>query len=425
MIPHKQLKLADIFEDCKNIFEEDKPQFLSLLEEHINLSDYIPLEFYNHFYASTGRSRKYSLTSLLWAVILQKIFSIPTDQLLLVFLHYSQHLRDFCGFKKVPDASKITRFKQDFENDIENVFHNLVDITEPICKAIDSEKADMLLFDTSGIEAWVTENNPKFANRIIKQLKAYAKTLESNNNFDPYKVAYGSMPSHATANPAIQQMYINGHFCYAYKFGIVTNGLGIIRHISFYNKDFLDAHPEVIVEKKEKSPDEDKSLADANGIPCCPNDPSLPMKREGSKSQLRCGVPTMKFVCPKMKWVWDKERKRSYRKCECENPCTTSSCGRMIYVYPEQNLRAYPGTTRGNEEWDATYKIRVNVEKSINHIKDSFCLANRKTQNAKTLHSDLLIAGIAQLITVILADKIHHHEYIRSLKPLIAQDLPV
>ena len=54
----------------------------------------------------------------------------------------------------------------------------------------------------------------------------------------------------------------------------------------------------------------------------------------------------------------------------------------MIYVYPEQNLRAYPGTTRGNEEWDSTYKIRVNVEKSINHIKDSFCLANRKTQNA-------------------------------------------
>ena len=79
MIPHKQLKLADIFEDCKNIFEEDKPQFLSLLEEHINLSDYIPLEFYNHFYASTGRSRKYSLTSLLWAVILQKIFSIPEN----------------------------------------------------------------------------------------------------------------------------------------------------------------------------------------------------------------------------------------------------------------------------------------------------------------------------------------------------------
>lgn len=86
---------------------------------------------------------------------------------------------------------KITRFKQDFEDDIQCVFHHLVDITEPICQAIDPEKSDMLLFDTSGIEAWVTENNPKFANRIIKQLKTYAKTLKSNNDFDPYKAAYG------------------------------------------------------------------------------------------------------------------------------------------------------------------------------------------------------------------------------------------
>ena len=69
---------------------------------------------------------------------------------------------------------------------------------------------------------------------------------------------------------------------------------------------------------------------------------------------------------------------------------------------------------------DETYKIRVNVEKSINHFKDSFCIAGRKTQNEKTLHADLLLAGISQLITVMVADKIHQHQYIRSLKPLIA-----
>lgn len=156
------------------------------------------------------------------------------------------------------------------------------------------------------------------------------------------------------------------------------------------------------------------------GIPCCPNDPTLLMKREGSKSHLRCGIPTMKFVCPKMKWEYDKTTKKSKRVCHCDNPCTPSSCGRMIYVYPEQNLRAYPGTIRGTEEWDSTYKIRVNVEKSINHFKDSFCVAGRKTQNEKTLHADLLLAGITQLITVIVADKIHKHEYLRSLKPLVA-----
>lgn len=92
-------------------------------------------------------------------------FSIPTDSLLLIFLQYSKSLRDFCGFTKIPDASKITRFKQDFIDDIQTLFETLVDLTEPVCQAIDSSKADMTIFDTSGIEARVTENNPKYSNR--------------------------------------------------------------------------------------------------------------------------------------------------------------------------------------------------------------------------------------------------------------------
>ncbi len=117
----------------------------------------------------------------------------------------------------------------------------------------------MTIFDTSGIEAWVTENNSKYANRIIKQLKAFKKSHNLDDSYDPYKAAYGSMPTHATSNQAIQQIYINGHFCYAYKFGIITNGLGIVRDITFYNKDFLQAHPDIVVEKKSDSPDEYKS----------------------------------------------------------------------------------------------------------------------------------------------------------------------
>lgn len=96
----------------------------------------------------------------------------------------------------------------------------------------------MTIFNSSGIEAFVTENNPKYANRIIRQLKAYAKAQGFDKSYNPYKAAYSSMPSYTSANPEIKQLYINGHFCYVFKFGIVTNGLGIIRHISFYNKDF-------------------------------------------------------------------------------------------------------------------------------------------------------------------------------------------
>ena len=76
--------MADIFEDCKDIFESDKPQFLTLLENHIDLDEIIPFSFYNHYYAATGRNRKF------------------------------------------PDASKITRFKQDFLLNLQSVFDKLV-----------------------------------------------------------------------------------------------------------------------------------------------------------------------------------------------------------------------------------------------------------------------------------------------------------
>ena len=77
MIPYKQLSLANIFTDCQEKFENDKPAFLSLLETHIDIDEIIPISFRNHFYASTGRTRKYSLKSLLkiflLAILLVKI----------------------------------------------------------------------------------------------------------------------------------------------------------------------------------------------------------------------------------------------------------------------------------------------------------------------------------------------------------------
>lgn len=90
-----------------------------------------------------------------------------------------------------------------------------------------------------------------------------AKAMHFDDSYGPYKAAYSPMPSHSAANPNIKQLYIDGHFCYTYNFGIVTNGLGIVRHISLYNRDFFDKYPEIILEKKSNSPDEDKSVHDA------------------------------------------------------------------------------------------------------------------------------------------------------------------
>ena len=486
MIKPKQLSLNDIYASCLESFENDKPKFLSMLEEHLDIDALIPFSFKMHFRNHTGRPRDYSLSAFVLSLIIQRIFSIHTDSLLIVFLTYSRELREFCGFDKIPDASKFTRFKQDFKDDLKNMFDSLVDLTEPICQDIDSKLASMTIFDTSGIEAYVQENNPKFINALIKKLKAWKSAKGLDASYDPYKAAYGSMPTHAEADPAIKQMYINGHFCYSYKFGILTNGLGIVRDINFYDENYYLEHPEIQVSNKNDSPDEDKSLADSkallptlrgffekhplikpsiflgdsafdsidiynellgkdglgfnkafiplnsahnlkypdclineDGMPCCPNDSTLPMKPETSDSHLRCGMPTLKFVCPLMSWVKCDDGKHR-RRTSCKNPCTDSPCGRMFYVYPEKNLRTFPGTVRGTEEWDDTYKIRVTVEKSINHFKDSFCVAGRKTRNALTSEADLYLAGITQLVTVLLADSIRQHKYLRSLKPLIS-----
>ncbi len=89
-------------------------------------------------------------------------------------------------------------------------------------------------------------------------------------------------------------------------------------------------------------------------------------------------------------------------------------------MYPEKDLRAFPGTVRATQEWDKTYKVRCAVERTINHFKENLCIAGRRTQNEKTIHADLLLAGIAQLLSVVIADRINKRQFIRSLKPLVA-----
>ena len=129
---YHQMTLKDTFSDCQDMFMDDAPSFFQLLEQHFDISLFIPQTFYNAFYQHLGRKRDYPLTGFLSALILQKIFSIPTDSLLILFLVLCSELRDFCGFSKVPDAPLFSRFKTSFEPYIEQMFHKMVDLTEPI-----------------------------------------------------------------------------------------------------------------------------------------------------------------------------------------------------------------------------------------------------------------------------------------------------
>ena len=141
---YHQISLSDMFSDCQNSFIDESPSFFSLLSEHFDLNEFIPPEFPTAFYLSIGRKRLYPLQGFLIAFILQKIFSIPTDSLLLLFLHLSKELKEFWGFTKVQDASLMSCFKHDFEPYIELMFQRMADYTEPICQLIDSSLSQML-----------------------------------------------------------------------------------------------------------------------------------------------------------------------------------------------------------------------------------------------------------------------------------------
>ena len=49
----KQLSLNDIYANCLESLENDKPKFLSMLEEHLDIDSLIPLSFKMHFKSHT------------------------------------------------------------------------------------------------------------------------------------------------------------------------------------------------------------------------------------------------------------------------------------------------------------------------------------------------------------------------------------
>jgi hypothetical protein len=205
-----QLNLSNIYSECSEMFKEQRPEFLELLNKYIDINTYIPYSFKKAFYADTGRPRGCSLYGYISALILQKIFNIPSDTLLILILKLSAELRAFCGIDKVPDPSKWTRFKQDFANYLQEMFISLVDITEPICNKINPELAKMLSYDTSSIESYVTENNPKYLNSTINKLKTYYKFKGiDKSNVDIYRQAYSSLPKTASSDSSIRKMYAN------------------------------------------------------------------------------------------------------------------------------------------------------------------------------------------------------------------------
>jgi hypothetical protein len=157
----KQLSLADIYTDIDEYFQQDKPKLIKLFDQYIDLSELIPQSFINHYYASTGHPRDYKLSSMLTALIIKMILSIPDISLLINILNLSSELKTLCGFSRVANASQFSRLKIDFEADFLQFFNNLVEITEPICNSLSPELASILVADTKVLRVMLKKTTLK------------------------------------------------------------------------------------------------------------------------------------------------------------------------------------------------------------------------------------------------------------------------
>lgn len=469
-----QISFTNTLDELGTLKENHFYHFFSLLKEKIDLSKYISASFYHAYYKSLGRDRQYSLSSFLYAFILMKLLGISHVSSFIAILSLSPSLMEFCDFSAIPDSSQFSRFKNLFDEHIHDFMICLSKEAILSSYQVSPELAATVLYDTSAVVPKVKENNPKFLNTMIRNIKRYKK---SNPKLDPYAAAYKNMPSRSAANAEVAQVYANGIICYGLRFAIVTNGLGIPLDVVFLDEDFKKKHPELEIGKKEKSPEEDKTIADSkslkpvmtdffqsfssfkpttfigdsafdtyytypmlikdfkfskviipensrntkalptpgfneSGHPLCPLNDKLPMKYEGLTRE-KGRADRIKWSCPKTRFVKGK------RVCFCDNKCTDSKSGRIFYTYPDENYRLYPGLARNTDEWTRLYKVRVNAEKTINLTKTVFGSAFQQSLSTKSLKSDVYFSAIVQILTAILAVRINKTKYIRSARKLM------
>ena len=60
--------------------------------------------------------------------------------------------------------------------------------------------------------------------------------------------------------------YINGHFSCAQRAAVVTNGLGIVRHLELFDGDFCNRYQGIPREQRSKSPEIDKEICDFTAL---------------------------------------------------------------------------------------------------------------------------------------------------------------
>ena len=153
------------------------------------------------------------------------------------------------------------------------------------------------------------------------------------------------------------------------------------------------------------------------GIPTCPYNPELPMVFDGYTRE-KGRADRIKYICPKVKKTVI-DHKTAY-VLSCDNPCTTSKCGRIKNLTIHHNYRFNTSIPRDDLKWQKLYRLRTVCERSIAQLKSFVQINSSKVRNSISLKSDIILAGISQLIAFVLLYKTKNHATPLAIKSLIS-----
>lgn len=467
-----QVSLFDLDAELHELTASKSDQLFSLFNQFTNMDDIIPASFYNAYYSDVGKNRDFPLDGMLKALVFYNLLGLPTVSTLIFIISISSDFRKFLGFPRAPHPSQFSRFKSLFYDEILKTFHHLVDFTSDFAIDADEALANILITDTTGFELYVKENNPKFYQTMLKTVKTYAKTHKYDKSFDVEKYTQSKMPKHSASNPDAKLTYLNGHFGYYQKVILSTNGFGLIRDINFYDSDntleldltpqeikdeydakslipslqtFFELHPEapfnyflgdsgfdavdnyeylynrgitpIINLNPRNISTLPQPLFNEDGIPTCPNNPDLPMVYAGIiKGQDR--ADRVQYICPKRSITHSDSFKSVI--LDCDNPCTNSPYGRIKNITVHHNYRFNAAMPRSSDEWMSLYKIRTVCERTIAQLKSFMQINISKINKTLTLKSNILFAGITQLIAFIILHKSKQTTGRLAIKAMIA-----
>ncbi|MCD4665882.1 MAG: hypothetical protein K8R68_11485 [Bacteroidales bacterium] len=139
----------------------------------------------------------------------------------------------------------------------------------------------------------------------------------------------------------------------------------------------------------------DKNTGNYTYEPCPVNDLGIPVCKCGQQmiySGYCSDRMRIKWRCP------IKADKNFIAKKECQENdfCSPSKYGRVVYTYPEKNLRLFTKTPRASKQWFHIYDKRTSSERSFKRKKTDYRIEQAKVRSSEQWFVRFSLAAICQ-----------------------------